>query len=337
MYKIIGGDGREYGPVSVAQILQWIAQNRAAAQTLIQPEGAADWVPLGSLPEFAAALGTGAQPPPIPTTAGAPATVPAASARSAEQARACAERPFRFSVFDTLSRGWELLAGRFWLLVGGTLVGAVANAIAGSLPFVGLLASILLTQVFYAGIFWFVLRVARGEPAEIGDVFAGFTRSFGQLVLLSLTMFFVLAALALVAAGPLLWALFRSGVFEGGTPDFSQMAAPLAALPVLIIPMLYLSIAWMFAPILVIDRGLGFWEALELSRRVVGRRWFRMFFLYLAFLPLLLAGLLCLFVGVFVAAALMYTSIVVAYETAFREESAPAANPRPITTTDLRG
>ena len=34
MYKIIGTDGRPYGPVSAEEIRRWIAENRVNAQTL---------------------------------------------------------------------------------------------------------------------------------------------------------------------------------------------------------------------------------------------------------------------------------------------------------------
>jgi len=66
MYKIIGADGREYGPVSADQIRQWIAEGRANAQTRAQGEGGADWRTLADCPEFHAALGlSGGAPPPI--------------------------------------------------------------------------------------------------------------------------------------------------------------------------------------------------------------------------------------------------------------------------------
>jgi hypothetical protein len=55
MYKIIGGDQKEYGPVTFEQLAQWVRDNRANAQTLVQKEGG-PWVPLGSLPEFASML-----------------------------------------------------------------------------------------------------------------------------------------------------------------------------------------------------------------------------------------------------------------------------------------
>ena len=63
MYKIIGTDGRQYGPVGAEQLRRWLAENRVHAQTLVQTEGAQDWKPLVSLPEFTAELN--AVPPPV--------------------------------------------------------------------------------------------------------------------------------------------------------------------------------------------------------------------------------------------------------------------------------
>lgn len=56
MYKIIGGDQKEYGPISADELRGWIQQNRADARTRVQVEGRAEWQTLGELPEFAALL-----------------------------------------------------------------------------------------------------------------------------------------------------------------------------------------------------------------------------------------------------------------------------------------
>jgi hypothetical protein len=53
MYKIIGADGRQYGPVSAGQIKQWIAEGRVESRTPVFTAGAADWNFIGLLPEFA--------------------------------------------------------------------------------------------------------------------------------------------------------------------------------------------------------------------------------------------------------------------------------------------
>lgn len=62
-YRIIGADGRQYGPVTEEQLRDWITQGRANAQTLAQVEGATDWKPLSQMPEFGAQLTALIAPP----------------------------------------------------------------------------------------------------------------------------------------------------------------------------------------------------------------------------------------------------------------------------------
>src|ERR1700722_379404 len=62
MYKIIGSDQKEYGPVGVDDLRQWIREGRANAQSRVRVEGgSADWQPLNVFPELAALP---AAPPP---------------------------------------------------------------------------------------------------------------------------------------------------------------------------------------------------------------------------------------------------------------------------------
>ena len=63
MYKIVGADGRPYGPASAEEIRRWIADKRVNAQTLVQMEGSQEWKPLGSFTEFASELKV--VPPPM--------------------------------------------------------------------------------------------------------------------------------------------------------------------------------------------------------------------------------------------------------------------------------
>jgi hypothetical protein len=70
MYKIIGADGKEYGPITADQLRQWIAEGRVNAQTQILVEGAAEWRPLSAFPEF---VPPAAVPPPPMTGYIAPA------------------------------------------------------------------------------------------------------------------------------------------------------------------------------------------------------------------------------------------------------------------------
>lgn len=65
MYKIIGADGREYGPVTQDQLRQWITEGRANAQTKLQAEGSANWRPLSDCAEFHVSLGLSGVAPPL--------------------------------------------------------------------------------------------------------------------------------------------------------------------------------------------------------------------------------------------------------------------------------
>ena len=75
MYKIIGNDGKSYGPATAAQIMEWIAEGRVESRTAVLYEGSTEWTFLGLLPEFASKFSGG---PPII----APNKIGAMSARS---------------------------------------------------------------------------------------------------------------------------------------------------------------------------------------------------------------------------------------------------------------
>ncbi len=55
MYRIIGGDGKEYGPVSADQMRQWVAEGRVNSQTRVQAEGQTEWRTFADFPELNAA------------------------------------------------------------------------------------------------------------------------------------------------------------------------------------------------------------------------------------------------------------------------------------------
>lgn len=76
-YLIIGGDGKEYGPVTADDLRQWIAAGRANAQTQAKCEGDAEFRPLAQFPEFAVLFAPrvagSTTPPPLAAAPAAPA------------------------------------------------------------------------------------------------------------------------------------------------------------------------------------------------------------------------------------------------------------------------
>jgi hypothetical protein len=65
MYRIIGADGKEYGPASAEQLRQWTAEGRVNNQTRVQAEGGTEWKALADFPELTPAT-VPSPPPPAP-------------------------------------------------------------------------------------------------------------------------------------------------------------------------------------------------------------------------------------------------------------------------------
>ena len=66
MYRIIGADGREYGPITADHLREWILEGRADARTRALAEGQTQWKPLIEHLEFAPLLARMAPPLPAP-------------------------------------------------------------------------------------------------------------------------------------------------------------------------------------------------------------------------------------------------------------------------------
>jgi hypothetical protein len=270
MYRIIGADGKAYGPITTNQLKQWITEGRANAQTKVLMEGATHWQTVADFPEFAEALAA-KSPPPVVSASG---PKPDANALAAE----ILARDYRIEIGSCLARSWNLLTRHFWLIVGAAFVlGLIQGA-------VGVLAGVCM-----GGIYYLLLKLIRGERAEFGDAFAGFSLAFLQLFLAGLI------SSLLTCAGLLLCLL----------------------------PGIYLGVAWVFTLPLVIDKKMDFWPAMELSRKVVHRHWWVFFGLLLVNVLIRLLGLSACIIGVFIAQPVALGALIYAYEDIFGTKPPP--------------
>ncbi|MEO7413250.1 MAG: RDD family protein [Opitutaceae bacterium] len=57
MFTIVGGDGKEYGPVTTEQVRNWIATGRASLDTKAKAAGSDEWRRLGDFAEFGGVAG----------------------------------------------------------------------------------------------------------------------------------------------------------------------------------------------------------------------------------------------------------------------------------------
>jgi uncharacterized membrane protein len=166
--------------------------------------------------------------------------------------------------------------------VGFCLLYLLIQAALHSIPYVGALVSFAISTPLLMGNFIVSAKLLHRQTPEFRDFFQGF-QYFLPLLLLSLV------AGVFIAIGTIL----------------------------LIIPGLYLIVAYMFASYLVVDRGLDFWPAMELSRRTVNLRWFSYFAFALLVVLLNLAGAIALGVGLLVTIPLSFCTVTVLYAEIF--------------------
>ncbi len=328
MYTIIGGDLKEYGPISADDVRQWIAEGRLNEQSRMKAESDAEFRPLEKFPEFADAFA-----PKNP----APGTPP--SLAGASNSADVSQGDYDLDIFDCIGRGWELVKNNFGtLFVAALLVTLIEGAIGamGSIPLAGPLfsiANLIVAGPLMGGLFYVFLRAIRNEAAEVGDVFAGFRKNFGQLflghlvpaLLLGLCMipFLVVLAFTLVP-------LFAHG--QLGQPGQSQEQAaqalintfskisiwPLALTGfICIIPLIYLQTCWAFTLPLIIDKEMNFWTAMNTSRKQVGKHWWHVFGLVILVGLLNVVGVLLCCVGVLFTMPVGFAALMFAYETIF--------------------
>jgi len=83
MYKIVGSDGKEYGPIDAQQIMRWLAEGRVNVRSMVLAEGATEWKPLGDFPELVGAATQSPSSTPAPQSTGMRSPASAATAAQA--------------------------------------------------------------------------------------------------------------------------------------------------------------------------------------------------------------------------------------------------------------
>jgi len=217
---------------------------------------------------------------------------------------------YDFTIGAALSEAWEKtngLKGSFWaagailfavILILGVVLGGGSAFLAGqgdasSGMLMGLAIQLVIMAVMYpfmAGILMLGIERSVDLPLSYKSVFTYFAYTLpllGVAVLMSV----------LVTIGFIL----------------------------LIIPGVYLSLAYMFAVPLVVEKNLGIWEAMETSRKAVTSHWFKLFFLFLIMSIILIISALPFGIGLIWTYPMMVAMMGVMYRDIFGVEAVEAA------------
>jgi uncharacterized membrane protein len=314
MYRILGSDGNEYGPVSTEQLGQWIRERRVNGETRVQGEDGV-WRLLREVPELVVLL----QPPIV-----VPPLIPAPM--EANSVPSDFDGDYDLDIVDCLTSAWRLFQQQFSTLFGPTMMYLLicfGLGIFGALPYIGplfSLCSMVIGGPLMAGLYVVYLRVIRGETPPLGSVFDGFRKMFGHLFLGQ----WVAGILAFVPLLAGILVLFFSvgltvimGLVKGSAswPTF-EVLAPGLALFLLGVPVsIFLTVNWMFSLPMILDQRLDFWTAMKRSGRQVRRHWWSCLALLVVMSILNFAGALCCLVGLVVTMPISMLVLMCAYET----------------------
>ena len=230
---------------------------------------------------------------------------------------------YDFNMGKYMGDGWDLFKKAAGNYIGFTVVFFVLVMVLVFIPFVNLLVSVF-EYVLIAGFFIYSRNLLNGK-AEFANFFEGFN-SFGQIFLFMVVLFLFTMPAVVIFVLYLLPEGFMTAAING-FPDAQSMAEEVLAnfkentgaivflYLAMIIYILYLYISYSFALVLIVDRNMQFWDAMELSRKVIAKNFFSFFGMYVVLGLLVTIGVIVTCgLGMLIAIPYMYLVVFSAYD-----------------------
>jgi uncharacterized membrane protein len=189
------------------------------------------------------------------------------------------------AISDWLQKGWVLFKKDAGLSIVFTVIAVIAYVAAGFfIPFG--IGSMVKSVPLFAGFIIIALMLSRNQQSAFVRYFWGF-RHLVPLLL------FTIVSTAFIFIGLVLF----------------------------VIPGLYLTVAYLFAPYLIVDKNIDFWPAMELSRKKVNRHWFGIAAFCVVLLFINALACIPLFIGLFITIPVSLYALAAAYEDIFVERT----------------
>ena len=164
-YTLIGGDQKQYGPVTEEQLRQWILDGRLNSQSRIKMEGEAEWRPLSAFPEFASALAA------EPATSSTPRSLPSAPPPMPARTSGLAITSLVLGILGLFTCGITALFGLILGIMAMVKAKSPGRGVAGGsgIALAGVIVSaiFLLMIPFFAAMFLPALAAAKQKAQEI--------------------------------------------------------------------------------------------------------------------------------------------------------------------------
>ncbi len=214
------------------------------------------------------------------------------SGRTVDDYQALIDRDYPVTVSRWVHAGWDIFKKNAGVSIAAAVLGGIVMMIlSGLIPGIGLI-------VYYPIIGGFIIAALlfyRNKEADFSSYLQGFRYFLPLLV-------FSIVSTVFIAIGTFL----------------------------LVVPGIYLTVAYLFSPCLIVDRNLDFWPAMEISRKKVNKHWFGLFGFSIVIVAINLLGCIPLFLGLFITVPLSINIITAAYRDIFSEGETQEENIQPV-------
>lgn len=221
-----------------------------------------------------------------------------------------------------ITDAWAFMAGQRWTFVGVFVLLMVINIVSQFIPIIGPLAVTLFSPVLIGGFVLGCDAVRRGEPFEVGHLFAGFQRHMGKLVglgAISLAFYIVAGIIMVMIVGAAFLPMMTGGAEPSPEEVMGMMLPMLLAVLIVVALSLPLTMAMLFATPLIVLEDFDIGTALKTSfsaclKNILSFLVWSIGALVLGFLVVLTLGL-----GMLIVGPVMMVSIYISYRDIFHE------------------
>jgi len=207
---------------------------------------------------------------------------------------------FRFG--DYISRGFDIFQKDMGSFIGFTAIFIVLTMVIGFIPFIGTIANqLVVAPALTVGFYLFANQLDKGERPEFGTFFKGFD-FVGQLALGALVMGLIIGV-SLVPIGIVFWKYGWSEWYmelmqnPASPPDFRPDLPPVWSF-LLLLPAIFLAVAYAWTYHFIALYRLEFWDAMEASRKLLTKHWVAYFAFAIVTGLIASAGFILLCVGI---------------------------------------
>jgi hypothetical protein len=229
---------------------------------------------------------------------------------------------YEFRLSDYLSTGFNILKKNIGGFVVLTFVMLAVIVVVNFIPIVGNLATqLILSPVFAAAYYIVSHRIQEGNEPQFGDYTRGFD-FVGQLALAAAAI----SLITLISLIPFFMSIPFSEFFDWYTEflENPQTTTPPPYIkPVsllLLIPAIYFGVVYYWTYLFIVFHRLSFWPAMEMSRKLITKKWFAFFGFFFVVGLMAVAGLIVFCIGFLASLPLIFCCNYAAFEdiTKFR-------------------